>query len=225
MNKLIWITLPASMIIAGVGVYFMLSASPKVEGNVPNMAATPRHPVTDAMQADASGRAGKEAPTFDLPDSEGGRIASRDLLKNGPLVVVMTKDGCPCSIESQPFFNQISEMYKGKASFVGIIDANQATAQLYKRSQKVPYPIVMSETADVFKAFRAKQSVYVYLIGRDGAQARVWPGYSAPMLIDLNDQLAKAIGVPAKPITLKDAPGEMTSGCYFFEDDPVMKGL
>lgn len=225
MKKLLWITIPASLVIAGAGIYIMSAAAARVSGSGTNMATAPRHPVTGEMRTDAAKRAGALAPAFELPDSEGAEVASKDLLKRGPMVVVMTKDGCPCSIESQPHFNKIHELYKDKASFVGIIDSDQVTAQLYKRSQSVPYPILHTTKADVFKAFRAKQSVYVYLVGKDGEVARVWPGYSATMLIDLNEQLALAAGVPAKPLTIKDAPSEMTSGCYFFEDDPAMKDL
>jgi peroxiredoxin len=186
------------------------------------MAASPRHPVTDPMRQGAKSLEGTPAPSFSLKSSEGVEVSSKDLLKKGPVIVVMTKDGCPCSVESQPFFNQISDLYKEHASFVGILDAPRPIGQLYGRGHSVPYPILSETTPKTFAAFGAKQSVYVYLIGKDGKMAKVWPGYSAPMLIELNSEVAKAAGVPAKPLKLDGAPGEMTSGCYFFEEDPTV---
>lgn len=214
--KLLWASIPLTLILLGLAA-MLAFAPPRVDGNATNMATTPRHPVTQEMEKSAGAEAGRAAPEFSLKSSKDEVVSSKELLKKGPVVVVMTKDGCPCSIESQPFFNQIHESYQDVATFVGIIDADIPVAQLYVSSLSVPYPILTETGEKTFRDFGAKQSVYTYLIGKDGKVVRVWPGYSAKTLIELNQAVADAAGVKARVLALKDAPAVMTSGCYFFE--------
>lgn len=221
-NKLLWITIPASLLIAGAGL-FLATYQPPAISKQTNMATTPRHPVTVDMSKDASAKSGRAAPDFTLPDTDGKPISLKTLLAKGPVVVVMTKDGCPCSIESQPFFNAISKSYAGKASFVGIIDADRPTASLYQSSLSVPYPIVSETAGTTFRRYQAEQSVYTYLIAKSGDILRVWPGYNKAMMVELNSLVAQAAGAPMQGLDVNKAPDEMTSGCYFFRPDENVK--
>lgn len=190
-----------------------------------NFALAPRHPVTQEMWDKAIAQGGVDAYDFRLTTSENEPFHLFDQLSKIPVVLIATKDGCPCSIESQPFFNQISSAYEGKVLFAGLIDAAIPVAQLYKRGHSAPYPIISATTKEPFLANRFKQSVTVSLIGRDKKIKKVWPGYSSSMLAELNEAAAEAAKVPVKPLKFDDAPQEMTSGCYFFEEDPDMKAL
>jgi peroxiredoxin len=214
--KLLWASIPLTLILLGLAAILAI-APPRVDGSATNMATTPRHPVTPEMEESAGAVAGRPAPSFVLKSTKDEMVASQELLKKGPVVVVMTKDGCPCSIESQPYFNQIHASYKDVATFVGVIDADIPVAQLYAGSLSVPYPLLVETKEKTFRDFGADQSVYTYLIGRDGKLIRVWPGYSAKTLIELNEAVAEAAGVKPRAITLKNAPAVMTSGCYFFK--------
>lgn len=223
-GRLLWITIPASLLIIGAG--WLLSAPAGfVRPDSANIVDVPRHPVTEEMWDKALARGGVDAQEIRLKTSNGEPFSLFDQLEKGPVVLVATKDGCPCSIESQPFFNQIQALYKGQVTFVGLIDADLPIAQLYKSGHEVAYPIVSATAKDPFLAYRFKQSVNLALISKDRKIKRVWPGYSASMLLTLNQAIADELKVPAKAMTLEHAPSNMTTGCYFFEDDPAMKAL
>ncbi|MCG9895357.1 MAG: peroxiredoxin family protein [Fimbriimonadaceae bacterium] len=181
-----------------------------------------RHPVTAEMKLDAESRRGEKAPDFTLPDQDGRKVSLAGLLKEGPQVLVMTKDGCPCSLESQPYFNALATAYAGRAGFIGLIDADLPIAQLYRQANLVPYPLLSETKETAFRAYRAEQSVYVFLIGRDGRIRHVWPGYSRAMLQELDQAIAEEAGGAPLGESFEGATEKMTSGCYFFEEDPAM---
>ncbi len=223
-GRLFWITVPASLLIIGAG-WLISAPAGFVRPDSSNMVDVPRHPVTEEMWDKAMARGGNDAQEISLKTSEGEPFSLYDQLKKGPVVLVATKDGCPCSIESQPFFNEIQNLYKGQVAFVGLIDADLPIAQLYKSGHEVPYPLLSALEKQPFFDYRFKQSVNLALIGQDRKIKRVWPGYSATMLLTLNQAIADELKVPAKGMTIEHAPSSMTTGCYFFEDDPQMKAL
>jgi peroxiredoxin len=216
--RLLWITVPVSLVMVGLAIW-MFGYQPTATSSAVNIAAEPRHPVTDEMATDADARTEKLAPDFELVDSEGVPVSLAGMLEKGPVVVVMTKDGCPCSIESQQFFNTIHTQMEGKVNFVGIIDAEQPQAQLYKRSLSVPYPLLVDEEKAVLREFESKQSVYVYFIRTNGRIAKVWPGYNRAMLVELNEMAANEAGLESIPFDMTMAPTELSSGCFFFKPD------
>lgn len=222
--RAVWVTLPIVILLLA-GAWMMRPGAATIVPDSANFALTPRHPVTQEMWDKAMAQGGAEAYDFRLSTSENEQFRLFDQLDKTPVVLIATKDGCPCSIESQPFFNQIAAAYQGKVSFVGLLDAGIPVAQLYKRGHSAPYPIVSAPSKEPFLANRFKQSVTVSLIGRDRKIKKVWPGYSSSMLAELNEAAAEAAGVPAKPLKFEEAPKEMTSGCYFFDEDPDMKAL
>lgn len=216
MRKLPLVMLAMSLVIVAAAAGLYLAKPPgTIESNVVNMHDEPRHPVSDEQHEDAAHRRGNQAPGFELADSAGRKWSLHSILKQTPAVVVMTKDGCPCSIESQPHFNAISKALDGKVQFVGILDSDQPTATLYKSSLSVPYPILSETTGQTFADYKAKQSVYVYLVRKDGSIAKVWPGYNAAMLAELYQLAATEAQASGPELAFKDAPTEMTSGCYF----------
>ncbi len=221
MKAIRWLVLSLSLVIASAGILLAVyRPKPAAEGNMPNMLTEEvRHPVTLEMHEDAKERRGEPAPDFALGTNDGEKVELAELVKDGPAVVVMTKDGCPCSVESQPYFNDLAKAYEGEVSFVALMDADRNIADLYHSSLSVPYPVATA-TEDVFKSYRSKQSVYVFLIKPDMTVAHVWPGYSRAMLVEMNQALADAAGVEPAKVDVTKAPEEMTSGCYFFTDDP-----
>lgn len=181
-----------------------------------NLLDAPRHPVSDDMHEDAKGMTGSKAPTMTLDSTADKPVELGKTYESGPVVVVMTKDGCPCNIEAQTFFNKLAESYEGKATFLGILDGDIPTAKAYRTDFGVPYEILVSMDEKTFHRFGAEQSVYTYLIDK-GTIVSVWPGYSRGSLHQLNSALSDLTGVPPAVLDLSIAPEEMTSGCYFFQ--------
>lgn len=199
-------------------------ADAKATGSMPNFSGVPRHPVTEEMERDSTGLVGKAAPMFVLPDQKSQDVSLEKMLAKSEVFLVATKDGCPCSIESQPFFNAIAEAYPDGVQFVGLLDAARPVSTLYAGSMSLPYPLAADADKANLKAIGAPQSAYVFHIGQDGVIKRVWPGYSQDMLAELNEAAAQSAGAEPKQLDFDMAPQEMTSGCYFFKPDPVLGG-
>lgn len=181
-----------------------------------NLLDEPRHPVTDPMWQTARAVAGKPAPNFDLLDPQGKQIVLAQEVRKGPVVLVFTKDDCPCSMEAQPFFNQLAKGFAGKVTFYGVIDSKAPEASKYRDDFKVPYEMLISDKdGAIFKAYRAKRSVYTTLIGKDGVVIKQWPGYNRAMFVELDEELAKVTGSKAIQINTDMAPEKMNSGCAF----------
>ncbi|MDI9635091.1 redoxin domain-containing protein [Kamptonema cortianum] len=182
-----------------------------------NMADVPRHPITEEMMSRAEARLGDQVPDLTLPSTDGKDVVLRELSEKGPLVIVMTKDGCPCSIESQPYFSQVAAAYAKDVTFLGIIEGDFRTARKYQGDFNVPYEFAYVDSQDVFKQFGAKQSVYTYLVGKGGQIRQIWPGYSRHSLTELNAKIANELGKTPVIIDFSSATEEMTSGCFFFQ--------
>jgi peroxiredoxin len=209
------VTLPLALVLLA-GAFWMASQRPAIDSNVPNLLDEPRHPVTAPMWDEAEDLAGLKAPSFELNDSKGRPVRFGGVPPEKPMVLVFTKDGCPCSIESQPFFNQIAKGYGDRARFLGVIDAPAATAADYSSDFSVPYPMLSANDETVFRAFKSERSVYVTLIDPTGIVVRQWPGYSKAMLKELNTEIASLAGGAPADVDLTAAPEEMTSGCRLF---------
>jgi thioredoxin-dependent peroxiredoxin len=188
-----------------------------VKSNSINIRDVPRHPVTKEMIVKAEDFVGHEVPVFELPDTDGKLVKSSEMIGHKPAVLVMTKDGCPCSIESQGFWTNLAMYYGDSVQFFGIIDVDSAGGRKFKTDFSVPYPILSSETEKVFRSFGAKQSVYTYVVGADGIVKKTWPGYNLASLKELNKLLSEMTGKEALPTDWDMAPETMTSGCFFFK--------
>lgn len=206
----------AAIVGAGVWIQSKKPAFSGVKVSTYNIKDVPRHPVTKQMEVEAASFIGNPLPRFTLPDTIGHSVDSGLLTKGFPSVIVMTKDGCPCSIEAQPFFTSMAKHYASAVKFVGLFDADSQAAAKFKNDFTVPYPILASETDTVFREFGAKQSVYTYLADREGKVVRVWPGYNKEMLNELNGLLSDLSGKESATLDMDMAPEKMTSGCFFF---------
>ncbi len=220
MKSLLWITIPAGLLLAGLGFAMLRSSPPEVTS--PDSWADlsrPRHPVTQQMRRDTLAMGGRVAYDFELPGTD-GRSRKSSAVRNGkPAVVVMTKDGCPCSIESQPFFNELARLYGERVQFVAVMDAKPDGVAKYQSDFKVPYPMFSEMGWRTYKEYRAPRSVYVTLVRADGTVAKMWPGYSKSMLLELSQGLAQLGETDARPFDASMAPETMTSGCAFHRTD------
>lgn len=216
MRKFLWITVPAGLLIAGAGLY-LLTIPPPVSSNRVNLLTGPRHPVTVPMAQASDGLAGSRAADFTLPDEKGRDVRLDDVLQERPVLLVFTKDECPCSMEAQPFFNDLAKAYEGKVVFIGVMDSPPIVADKFVSDFRVPYRMLSASDDQVFRAYGSKQSAYVTLIGKDGVIVKQWPGYSRAMLADLNERLATVAETLAAPVDLSRAPEVLNSGCPFFK--------
>ncbi len=188
-----------------------------VKSNSVNIQEIPRHPVTKDMISKAEDLAGNRVPSFELPDTDGKMVQSTELIGKKPTVLVMTKDGCPCSIESQGFWTNLAMYYGNSVQFFGIIDVKPEEGRKFRTDFSVPYPILSSVDETVFRNFGAKQSVYTYVFDAEGVVKKVWPGYNLASLKELNQMLSEMTGKESLATDWEMAPEKMTSGCFFFK--------
>ncbi|MCW5937290.1 MAG: redoxin domain-containing protein [Fimbriimonadaceae bacterium] len=219
MPRLLLLLTLFGLVLAGLSGWLLNEAFNRSPGTIvseaPNLLDQVRHPVTEPMLARTEAIKGLECPEIILQDSFGKPLNLADQYKNGPLVLVFTKVGCPCSMEAQPFFNELAKKFGEGARFVGVIDGAPHDAARYREDLNVTYPMALAGGGAMFKLFDVKRSVYVSLVGRDGKVVKQWPGYNKEMLQDLNKSVAKQAGRDAIVQNVSEAPDELSSGCAF----------
>jgi len=214
--KLIYLTLPFSALLAGVGVWMVAEASHgRVRDASPNSGRDPIHPVTASMTEAANKMASKDAPEFTLSDPSGKSWSLASLTNGKPLYMYFILDGCPCSTDAEPIFHQLYRQFKGAVNFVGIIGSDPKTAGRWASDHSMPYPILSDPTCKVIHAYKARSAVYNVLVTPDHKIDHLWPGYSQDLLKAMNRRIAQVAGVPEQPFDPLYAPLKKTTGCFF----------
>lgn len=179
-----------------------------------------RHPVTTQMWQTAKTLESVAAPAFRLKDASGKEYDFASLSKGRPVVLYFIKDGCPCSIDVEPLLQKMAKSYGDAVQFVGVLNGGPEVAAKWQTVARTPYPVLLDPEVKTMRAFKAERSTYTALIKPDGTIVRLWPGYSADMLKELNAAVAKQANVDAKPYDPAYAPQRITSGCSFYTPDP-----
>jgi len=174
-----------------------------------------RHSVTPEMEKATAAEAKQALPRFDVLDSEGKPVTLASGKADRPQFVYFVLDGCPCSFDAEPQFHRLFERYKGKIDFVSVTDADKKKAHDWNIQLLVNYPVVPDPEKKIIHAYGAKSSVYSMLIGTDGHVVKMWPGYSAEILKQMNSLMAAEAGVEEKPFDPQYAPLEKATGCAF----------
>ncbi len=209
------IVLSLAIFAAGLAVFLTARQSPPSANQIPGIDFTqPEHPVTPEMIREADKLALKDAPEFHLT-SVRDEVATISGKQQRPQFVLFILDGCPCSIDAQPLFNNLAKQWKGQVDFYGVIDSDQKKGRAWASDYRAAFPVVPDAKKEIIKAYGAKQSVYCVLISTDGKVVKMWPGYSQDMMKEMNEMIAAEAGAEAKPFDAQYAPNDKTSGCFF----------
>lgn len=196
-----------SILLTVAGVAVLLFAALKAPANY--------HPVTNAMQAAAGTMAGARATTQEAPGTDGRPHSPASDSRDRPLVIYFIQDGCPCSEAADPYFRRVQAAYGTRASFLGVIDGDEAAARDWSARHQTPFPILADPEGTLIAACKAERSAYVMLVAPGGAVEALWPGYSSAMLADVGARLAQLTGQAEVPFDTQGAPKELVSGCSF----------
>lgn len=172
------------------------------------------HPVTPKMESETSAHSRKAAPVLSLTSYD-GKPVSLGTASERPTFVYFVKEGCPCSFDAEPLFNDLYEHLGRKVEFVSVTDADAKGAKRWSTEMSVPYPVVSDPKAQAMKLYEAKSSVYGALLDQEGRIVKMWPGYSKGFLKEMNALMSKAAGIPEKRFDSKYAPIEKATGCAF----------
>ncbi len=132
-----------------------------------------------------------------------------------PVVLVFLKDGCPCNVEFEPFFQRVERLYRAEAQFLAVIDATSDVAQGYAAQQRVPYPVLADPRRRIIRKLRAENGGYVALLTADGVIAGFWPGCTADTLRELGARIASLAGVAERPLDVSELGDALTTGCPY----------
>jgi peroxiredoxin len=143
-------------------------------------------------QAQRAKKAGDRAPEFTLRDPEGKPVASRDLLKRGPVVLTFYRGvWCPyCNLELQALQAKLPEITARGASLVAISPQTAPNSRRSQRDNKLAFPILSDEKSEVAEAFGLRFKLPDYLI-------EVYKGFKND-LPAINNDPAWVLPMPAR---------------------------
>jgi peroxiredoxin len=211
----LYLSISAGLALAFGGAALMVAAN---EPHTQSGLITPgqvRHLVTPQMEKETSAETRKEVPTFQVTDSEGKTVTLGSKHAVRPQFVYFVLDGCPCSVDAEPLFHRLQKKFLGKIDFVSVTDGGKAKAHDWSVQMLVNYPVVPDPEKQIIHAYEAKASVYSMLISTDGHVIKMWPGYSAGLLKEMNSVFAANANEPETPFDPQYAPQTKATGCAF----------
>src|SRR5262249_28300497 len=134
---------------------------------IPAKPAVEKHFVTPDQLVECGALAERRIEPFSAVAHDGARFAWPAAGGARPLVLVFIKQGCPCSVEFEPFFHRLEEQYRDAADFVGVIDADADLARAYAAANKVPYRVLADPDRAIIARLEAKNGGYVALLAGD----------------------------------------------------------
>src|SRR3989338_5427638 len=100
--------------------------------------------------------AGKKAPDFSLPDSEGNIVKLGDLKGKRVVLYFYPKDDTPgCTVEACVFRDMEGDFEKRGAVILGISPDNSASHAAFTSKYKLPFMLLADEGAAVAKKYGA----------------------------------------------------------------------
>lgn len=147
---------------------------------------------------------GTKAPNFSAKGSDGKTHTLASVTKSGPVVLYFIQSTCPVNAEAMKYFNRVGAAYKG-ARLVGVIDENAAGYKEWAKEFKPTFPVLFDPNKTIIRAYQAQASPWAIHV-KNGEIAKVWDGYSAKYLTELNASVASAAKSAPKKLDFKGAP-------------------
>jgi peroxiredoxin len=175
----------------------------------------PRHLVTRQMEIETAAMKNRRPPELATTSELGKPIVIAHEGAERPQFVLFIKDGCPCSIDAQPLFNELARKFQGHIDFVGVIDGDREHALKYAEQYSAAFPVAPDGNLGIARAFGAKGGLYSALIARNGHIVKMWPGYSADILKEMNGLFCEESALKTSPFDPKYAPKQEAAGCAY----------
>ena len=111
-------------------------------------------------------KAGDKLPAFNLPDPNGNKVSSDDLLSKGPLVISFYRGvWCPyCNMELQALQEALPQFEELGAKLVAISPQNPVNSRKSVRQNNLSFPILSDAHNDVAAAFGLRFEMPDYLV-------------------------------------------------------------
>jgi peroxiredoxin len=232
-----WGALVCLALLASLGLYAFYPARIGARSTVPDRPREPEvHYVTPRQLTDSSALAATTVPALAATTDRDQLFTWPHPGDRRPLVLFFIKNGCPCSVEMEPFFQRVARTYADVVHFAGVIDGDVRSARSYAEANATPYPILADPQRQIIHRFRAENGAYVALVtpsgfaegtsppggspAKAGAPGEptidcLWPGCSAEMLNQMGRRIAAGAGIAERPLDVCGAPGAPVTGCPF----------
>ncbi len=163
--------------------------------------AQPAHPIL-----------GQAIPEFSATATDGKTYTHDGFAKGAPTFVVFWKNPCPHNPRASSLINSIVAAYKGKVTFLGVVNSDGDAAKKFQEQFGKEYAFLHDPAKAVIGGFKMKQSLTFVQINKDKKVEAVYGGYGQASLAELNTAMAKAAGMEEAKIDLSGAPARTTYG-------------
>jgi thioredoxin-dependent peroxiredoxin len=135
--------------------------------------------------------AGKKAPAFTLPSSDGDTVSLADLAGKYVVLYFYPRDSTPgCTVEAQDFTAALAKFKKAGAVVLGVSKDSIASHCKFRDKYSLTFPLLTDADGKVMEAYGAWGEKVMYgkkmlgvirstvVIGKDGKVIRHWPKVS-----------------------------------------------
>lgn len=143
--------------------------------------------------------AGKIAPDFSLPTTEGKQFSLAEALKRGPVALVFFKITCPVCQYALPFIERLYQSYKGKNVTVAAVSQNnQHDTALFMKEYGITLPVALDDQGKypVSNAYGLTNVPTAFYIAADGEIEISSVGWVKAEIGAINTKLADAVKTP-----------------------------
>ena len=147
--------------------------------------------------------AGKSAPDFSLPTTDGQTFDLKTALAKGPVVLAFFKVSCPTCQYAFPFLERLFQAYKNQGvTLVGVSQNEAADTKAFAKEFGIHFPILLDDTKtySVSNAYGLTNVPTLFWIGQDGEIEVASVGWVKKDFEEINGKLAEGNKVAAAAI-------------------------
>lgn len=145
-------------------------------------------------------------PAMQLVGNDGETHTLADLLDDGPVYLYFIKKDCPTNDKALPWYEKVFEGHDRPAAFVGVINGDRGVYDAWNERYDAQYLVLLDPDKEWIGHFKAERSPWVVEVLESGDVGRVWKGYSASAIAELDAALAKTEGVLPLELDVSSLP-------------------
>ena len=116
----------------------------------------------------------------------------------GPALVVLLKDGCPCTRECRAELNLLAHVSRGKVRFLGLLDAGAGSAKALAKEAELEFSVLPDPKRTAIGRLSGTEALDFRLLGAGGKVIGRWNGLSRTNVALIARAIGKASGQPVK---------------------------
>jgi len=160
---------------------------------------------------------GSPLPPFTAAGADGKKYLIKDLQNPGHTAFLyFINEADATSREMTSHFDRIVKAYQpGDIKVFGIINAREDKARSYQSEFQSPYQLLIDPTLSTIQLLGVKSAPTVVMIDESGNVGKVWAGYSATALKEINTAMAGGASGRAQTFDFGAAPSTTKYGAPY----------